>query len=340
MNPVAVTGASGFIGRNLCDHLREKGVPVRAIVRRPADTPQAGVDYRVLGADWEESALVQAFAGCEAVVHLAGRAHIMRDREQNPLEQYRRHNRDLALRAARAALKAGTRRFIFLSTVKVMGEKPGHYFPEQKPEPTDPYGLSKWEAEQGLQEIFVPGQDSRCIVFRIPMVYGPGNKGNMLPLLDAATRDLPLPLAAAKGKRSLIFSGNLVSALFTSLTETPEPQPSLETFFLTDGHDLTSAELYDGLCRAASGKPRSFWIPEGLLRLGGQAGSVIKRLSGAGIPLNNAVIARLFDEYRFQAEHFSKRYNWQPPFSQQEAFQKTVAWLRQRSTPVRAEAKG
>lgn len=340
MNPVALTGATGFIGRNLCDHLLANGMQMRALVRKKPDAPRAGIDTRVLGAEWEDVALEEALAGCEAVVHLAGRAHVMRESESNPLEQYRLHNRDLALRVARAAVKAGVSRFIFVSTVKVMGEDPGHYFPEQEPEPSDPYGLSKWEAEEGLREIFTPEQDAHCIVFRIPMVYGPGNRGNMLPLLDAAAHDLPLPLAAARGKRSLIFCGNLVAAICKSITETPEPLPSMETFFLTDGNDVTSAELYDGLCRAASGKARSFWIPEILFRLGGQAGSAVKRLTGLGVPLNKDVISRLFDEYRFSAEHFSERYNWQPPFKQEKAFQQTLDWYRNRNKSAPGTAKG
>lgn len=144
----------------------------------------------------------------DVVAHLAVCVHQMKENATNPLDKYREANRDFTLKLASMTLEAGVRNFVYASTVKVVGE--GGQTTEPLTEDTpfaseDPYGVSKMEAEKGLFELFSKQTNARCTIFRLPMVYGPGNKVNMLTLLKVAKMGVPLPLGAASGKRSMAY---------------------------------------------------------------------------------------------------------------------------------------
>ena len=210
-----MTGAGGFIGRALCAHWRATGRPFRAVVRRlpagarrqrscgPAPTSRAR-------ATRELDALV---AGAAAIVHLAGRAHVMVEAAADPAAAYRSANVEATLRLARAAVRAGVARFVFASSIKVNGEAtmPGRPFgPADAPAPADDYARSKLAAEEGLAAV-AAGTALAPIVLRLPLVYGPGVGANFLALVDAVARRRVLPLGAVRAKRSLLYVGNLAA---------------------------------------------------------------------------------------------------------------------------------
>lgn len=276
---VAVTGANGFVGRALCQHLQAQGLSVRAITRSAETAKDAwAVGDLGPGTDWSQS-----LQGVDCVVHCAARVHVLQDIEPDPLRSYRRVNVEGSRSLAVAAAAAGVRRLVFLSSLKVHGERtePGHPFTSgMPPAPEDAYGQSKLEAEQALHE--VAGRTGlELVVVRPPLVYGPGVKANFLRLMNAVARGTPLPLGAVDNRRSLLGLDNLTDLLLQCVKH---PAAAGHTFLASDGQDLSTPELVRALARAM-GRPARLWpVPVAWLRLAGRLlgrGPQIDRLIGS-----------------------------------------------------------
>jgi nucleoside-diphosphate-sugar epimerase len=306
-----ITGSRGFIGRHLVKKIQESHDNV---------------------VQWDRKFPVK-WRQIQYLVHLAARVHQMNGTHHNPLEEFLKINRDLALQMAESSLEAGIKKFILISSVKVMGErsKSDYVFTEQdSPQPIDPYGISKWEAEKVLIELFSKQSKAQCIILRLPMVYGPGNKGNMLAFLKAASKGIRLPLGSVKNKRSMIYVNNACDAIIKVLKDETPDRPPAQTYFINDNHDLTSGELYSLISQTYNGNKGIFSFPESILRFGGEMGTRIGDLFGKTIPINNEIVSRLFNEYRFSCESFCRDYKWQPPFEPKEGIQETVKWYENR----------
>jgi UDP-glucose 4-epimerase len=308
--PIYLTGASGFLGQTIQSYAASsfRIIPLGA---------QGLLDH-IHSLSFESGA---------TVVHLAARVHVMRETAADPLVEFRRSNRDLTLALAERALDQGVAKFVFISSLAVFGRFRGGFVGDTEPPcPTDPYGLSKWEAEQGLARLFQGQRRSRCIVLRLPMVYGPGNKGNMLPLLSAAAKRVPLPLGCTHGKRSMAFSGNVAHAILRVIQDEVPERPSFSTYFLNDGEDLTSGELYRLISKNYHGNLGVFPFPGAVLKAGGWLGTVLEKITHKRLALNSASVSQLLQEYRFSSEHFCHDYHWTPPFSPAEGIRQTVDW--------------
>jgi len=197
------------------------------------------VTIPVIGADTDWCA---ALAGVNVVFHLAARVHIMNDSASNPLAEFRKTNVDATLNLAKQAVTAGVKRFIFISSVKVNGEftNIGEPFKETDlPMPDDFYGLSKYEAEQGLLAL-AKETGLEVVIIRPPLIYGPGVKANFASMLRVVKKGLPLPLGAIHNKRSFVYIGNLVSLLILCINH---PRAVNQIFFVSDGQDLSTTEL-------------------------------------------------------------------------------------------------
>ncbi len=276
---VAVTGATGFVGRALCQHLRARGLSVRALTR----SASSGEDTWAVGdlgpgTDWNQS-----LQGVDCVVHCAARVHMVQDTDPDPLQSYRRVNVEGSRSLAIAAAAAGVRRLVFLSSLKVHGERtaPGHPFTSgMAPAPEDAYGQSKWEAEQVLHE--VAGRTGlELVVVRPPLVYGPGVKANFLKLMNAVARGTPLPLGSVDNRRSLLALGNLTDLLHQCVEQ---PAAAGHTFLASDGQDLSTPDLVRALARALDRPARLWPVPVAWLRMAGKLlgrGPQIDRLIGS-----------------------------------------------------------
>lgn len=310
---VLVTGATGFVGRALCPLLRSRGFEVRAAVRDPAS---AGPDVEVarideLGPATHWSAAV---SGTDVVVHLAGRAHVLGEAGSDEAAKVRAVNVEGTVHLARAAARAGVRRLVFVSSVKVHGERnAGRPWTENdRPAPEDLYARSKWEAEQAL-DVLARTTGLEVTVLRPPLVYGPGVKANFLRLLRTVDRGLPIPLGAIRNRRSLVYVGNLADAIAACLAH---PAAANRTFLVADGEDVSTPELVRRVADALERPARLVNVPLRLLRL------------GATLLGRRADFERLAGDLAVDSGAIRRDLGWQPPYSMRAGLEETARWYR------------
>jgi UDP-4-keto-D-QuiNAc 4-reductase len=267
MKSVLVTGASGFLGRNLIGRLHADGYTVAGSIRRPSSLLPATVRTHLVDVENPQDSWVPALSGVDTVVHCAARVHVMLDKSTNPLAEFRKANVEATLRLARESAAAGVRRFIFVSSIKVNGEQtlPGApYTADDIPQPTDPYGISKLEAEAGLLAL-AETVDMDVVIIRPVLVYGPGVKANFLSLMTWLSRGVPLPLGAIHNKRSLVALDNLCDLIVTCVDH---PAASNQVFLVSDGEDLSTTSLLRRMAHALNAQARLLPVPVSVLRFG------------------------------------------------------------------------
>lgn len=301
---VLITGATGFVGRSVAEAIKSRGHEVVRAAR------QAQPDAIVIGnidaqTDWGE-----ALQRCDALIHLAARVHQMRDVSCDPLAEFRRVNTAGTLQLARQAHLSGVRRFIFISSVKVNGEENGHPYREtDPPRPADAYALSKWEAEQVLMN-FASDSELEVVIIRPPLIYGPGVKANFESMMRWLERGIPLPLAAVtNNRRSLVALDNLVDLIVTCLSH---PAAANQTFLVSDGEDLSTADLLRRMGHALSTPARLFYVPTNLLKL------------GATLVNKDGVYQRLCGSLQVDIGKAQQLLDWKPPVSVDEGLRRTA----------------
>jgi nucleoside-diphosphate-sugar epimerase len=257
------------------------------------------------------AALEAALPGADAVVHLAARVHVMHEAAADPLAEYRRVNADMTLELARAALRHGVKRFVYMSTVKVNGERTdaAPFTERDAAAPRDPYAVSKWEAEQGLAAL-ASGGALELVVLRPPLVYGPGVKGNFLRLMRLVRAGVPLPLASVANARSMIYVGNLASAVARALSA-----PARGTFLVSDGADLSTPQLVRMLAAAMRRPARLVAFPPRLLAAAGRA-------LGRGDEM-----MRMLESLRVDCSGFKQQFQWVVPFTIEQGLKETADWF-------------
>jgi nucleoside-diphosphate-sugar epimerase len=315
---VLITGANGFVGKPLCGRLVGLGHGVAGAVRPNARLPEGVEARKVAGlapsTDWSA-----ALSGCEAVVHLAARVHVMHDDAADPLAEFRAANVAGTLRLAEQAAAAGVTHFIFMSSIKANGEETfGTPFGPENAAPVDAYGISKLEAEQGLAEI-TARTGMGVTVLRPPLVHGPGVKGNFRSLIDLIDRGIPLPLGLVDNRRSLIGIGNLVDAVRACL-DSPPPAGVFRVFTLCDSETVSTSGLVRLLAAALDRPARLLPIPLGLMRLAG-------RLSG-----KSAAVQRLTASLEVDLSAIRVTIGWTPPDSLEYGLGLTARWWRDRES--------
>ena len=255
---VLVTGATGFVGKALIEHLWSETFGVKALVRQSSVVLPLAVEQLVMGnlknltLSDSSDFLREAFKGVEVVVHTAARVHLMKDNACNPLDEFRKINRDATLILARLAAESGVKRFIFLSSIKVNGEmtRPSHPFtPDDINIPDDPYGLSKYEAEQGLLAL-AQETDMEVVIIRPPLVYGPGVKANFSLMIKWMNKPVPLPFGAIHNQRSLVALDNLVNFISLCVDREKSLKASNQIFLISDGQDVSTTQLLKNIGQA------------------------------------------------------------------------------------------
>lgn len=310
MKTALVTGGSGFVARHVIPAMMAQGWTVRAVVRRASDAVPAGAEAVAVGdivdADWDSH-----LRGVSAIVHLAARAHRMGESGPDVESLYRRDNVEATAVLSRAAARAKILRFVFVSSVKAMGESTPIDAPwnEQSPcVPVDAYGRTKLAAERELLEHSVRS-GLPVVILRPPLLYGPQVKGNMQRLLSWVDRGLPLPLASVRNSRSLLYTGNLADAICRCLEH---PGAVGQTFLVSDGEDLSTPELIRCLARARGRRARLLPMPPKILLL-------CARLVG-----RSPEAERLVGSLRIDGSRIRSLLGWTPPFTVDEGLLETA----------------
>lgn len=311
MNPVPtlITGANGFVGSSLCKHLLDLGYPVTGLVRQaPKHAYEQQGPYLINTSDWQPW-----LQDKQIVIHCAARVHVMHDTAQDPYQAFRAVNVDGTLALARQAAAAGVKRFVLISSIKVNGETtaPGQPFTETVvTPPTDPYGLSKYEAELALRDL-ASQTGMEVVIVRPPLMYGPGVKANFASMMRWVAHGIPLPLAGLRNQRSLLSLANLNSFIATAMIH---PRAANQTFLVADGDDVSTSQLLVELGLALHKPARLFRLPYGLLaglaRCAGQEPK-LQRLCGS-LQLDITKARQLLD--------------WQPPLTLQQGLSAIDQW--------------
>lgn len=313
MGNILVTGATGFVGHHLCEKLLNQGRSVRGTILA-SELPSAlniGVTPVVVESLSAQTSWHHALIGVDTVIHLAARVHIMDDSAADPLSEFRLVNTEGTRHLAEEAAKSGVRRLVFISTIKVNGEESIVPYSEGSPaNPTDPYGVSKWEAEQILRQIELES-GLEVVVVRPTLVYGPGVKGNFLNMLKAVRRRVMLPLASINNRRSLIYVGNLVDALTICAGH---PEAAGKTYLVSDGEDVSTPELIRRTASALDVPTRLIPFPPILIRLGG------------GLLGKLGAVERLTGSLTVNSSEIRRELNWIPPFSMEQGLRETAKW--------------
>jgi nucleoside-diphosphate-sugar epimerase len=322
-NLVLVTGASGFLGHHTSEALLARGAAVRGLVRSGAGP--AGIEAVRCGDLLDRPAIRRAVEGVAAVVHLAARVHVMSDETADPLAEYRRTNVEGTRVLMEEAQAAGVRRLILISTVKAVAEESDTPLSEATPpRPSDPYGISKLEAERMVLDLASSG-GTTVSVLRLPLVYGPGMKANMLRLFDAVDRGFPLPLGGVRNRRSVVFTGNVVAAIERLLAT---PAAAGEVFFVRDPADVSTPDLIRAIALALGRSARLVPVPAALFRAAGAFGDFLA--PWMKLPISSAAVARLFGSLTVDAAKLARVTGFEPPYPLAAGLRITAEWYRRR----------
>jgi UDP-glucose 4-epimerase len=302
---VLVTGANGFVGATLCTQLAALGYEIVPAVRR-----QSGIANELIvhdSASWRF-----ALKDVRCVIHLAGRAHVMHDQEQDPLKAFRESNVNATVELAKRSAEAGVRRFVFVSTIKINGEEnanEGGLSHDDPVNPRDPYAISKWEAEQILWRVSAE-TGMQVVVLRPPLVYGPRVKGNFLRLLQAVERGWPLPFGRIQNKRSLIYVGNLISAINFCMVH---QAAAGKTLMVSDNDDLSTPDLICCMATVLGKNPRLLPVPP------------IIMYSLAKLVGKDDTVNRLFGSLYLNINPILQM-GWLPPYTMRDGLIATADW--------------
>mgnify|MGYP001555677476 CR=1 FL=1 len=306
-----VTGADGFVGNALCQYLLSEGKNVSGSLWHEGLSVPVGVNATVVGDLNSETKWEKVLNGIDVVVHTAARVHVMNEGSVDPLSEYRKVNVEGTAKLAKSAAQEGVKRFVYISSIKVNGELTSDGKPfkvDSDPVPLDPYGISKFEAEEELKKI---SKDTgmEFVIVRPPLIYGPGVKANFHKMISWVMKGVPLPFGSVKNKRSFIALENLVDFLYRCAIH---PKAANQTFLISDGRDMSTAELLKKVAIAVGKRHRVFPFPVFILAA---IGMVFRKKD---------VVSRLIGNLQVDSTPAFSLLGWKPVISIDEALKKVA----------------
>lgn len=321
---VLVTGASGFVGQALVKILCQNGYEVRATVRSESSlrlVSQLKEQLQLqeltiynLGELSTETSWDQVIKGVDTIVHCAARAHVLHETSDNPLETFRQINCQATEHLAKEANRLGVKRFIFISSIGVLGNSSyaNPFNENSQPNPQVPYAQVKWEAEQRLKQL---ATSMELVIIRPPLVYGPGVKGNFGKLVSLVNKGLPLPFGKVKNRRQFVGIANLTDFIARCIEA---PKAANQLFLVADREVVTTTQLLQQLSKAMGKKTVLLPIPHKLLEWGFQG-------------IGKAKLAeQLLNNLEINSDKAKTLLAWEPPFTMKEQLQQTVDYYKNR----------
>lgn len=310
MTAILITGATGFIGKNLLAKLKNDEI---SIALRNTRSNLSHVKTIVVGDIDNNTNWQPALENIDIVIHLAARAHILKETIDNPETEFDKVNTQGTINLVKQCIEAGVKHFIFLSSIGGVTTLSDKMINESSPcNPDTPYGKSKLKAEKAIEEL-CQNSNMTYTILRPTLVYGANNPGNMERLLSLTTKNLPLPLGAINNSRSLVYVGNLIDAIITCIHH---PNAKNQTFIVSDGEDLSTPELIRRIGKAMDKSPLLLPFPPSLLKLG-------TKLLGKG-----DVGDRLLGSLQVDSSKIRKTLNWNPPYTVDEGLKVTADWFK------------
>ncbi|MCG6202521.1 UDP-glucose 4-epimerase family protein [Psychromonas antarctica] len=307
---ILLTGSTGFMGKVLVQSLDKDRIEL--ILAGRDGEKKSDCHYIYINSFDSDSQFDLRSHKCDVAIHCAARVHVMNDSSANPLEEFREVNTYGTLNLAQQAADAGVKRFIFISSIKVNGESTElgvPFKPDDTFMPTDPYGLSKYEAEVGLRRI-ATDTGMEVVIIRPPLVYGPGVKANFASMMKWVNKGLPLPLGGIKdNKRSLVSVDNLVDLITTCIDH---PNAANQTFLVSDDEDVSTSQLLSNMAIALEAPNRLLPVPSSWF-------TFAARLIG-----KPAISQRLCGSLQVDISKTKELLNWTPPYSAAECMKKTA----------------
>ncbi|MGI2104668.1 NAD-dependent epimerase/dehydratase family protein [Shewanella frigidimarina] len=307
---ILITGATGFVGKHLIERIKKNTQFNLTVVTR-RDIFIDNVNCKTISnicssTDWDG-----VIDNIDVIVHTAARVHVMNDTSSNPLHEFREVNTRGTLKLAKDAALKGVKRFVFISSIKVGGESSqlGNPLTEDSNYiPSDPYGLSKYEAEQQLLEL-AKHSEMEVVIIRPTLIYGPDVKANFETMMNWVSKPIPLPFGAINNKRSLVSIDNLISLIEVCLTH---PKAKGEIFYVNDGNDISTSDLLRKLYKSFSNGAPLIPMPMSLINL-------LFKLIG-----KSDYSARLLGSLQVDISKAKTLLNWTPPYSVDDSIDKTV----------------
>jgi len=311
MPKLLVTGGSGFIGKAVCENLKKNNYRINITSRRDMATNLSGVKIYNINEIDENTNWFGALNTVSCVIHCAAKSNMINNNKQNSLSSFRKVNVEGTLNLAKQAVACGVKRFIFLSSIKVNGEKTeksSMFRYNDIPKPEDSYAISKWEAEKGLWEISKQ-TGLEVVIIRAPLVCGPGVKGNLRSLIKLIQYRIPLPFSLIKNQRSLVSIDNLVDLIVHCIDD---HKASGNTFLVSDEEDISTPDLVRQIASSMGLSVRLFPIPLSLLKFFGF-------LLG-----KKNEIDRLIGSLQIDNSYTKEILNWTPPIRVEEGIRRMV----------------
>ncbi|MEW6248466.1 MAG: NAD-dependent epimerase/dehydratase family protein [Nitrospirota bacterium] len=325
MTRVLITGAGGFLGKVLVEALLSRGYAVRALYHH-AGPPLGESRCEVVTGDVRDRAAMKAAATeCRAIVHLAGKVHAL-DEAHSDEQDYEAINVEGTRHLLESAAAAGVRLFIFASSVKVFGETTCGCVDESRPPaPVTAYAKSKWSAEQLVHDLARSG-GFRSVSLRLPMVYGPTDKGNLFRMIAAIDRGWFPPIPPLASVRSMLHVGNFTQAVLRILQADGPLRPC---YIVTDGTPYSVTTIYELLC-AGLGKPVPKWrVPLWLLKAAGGAGDMVHAFTKRPVPLTRAALQKLIEPAWYCSDAIARDLGYRPDSSFEETVPELIAFYHQ-----------
>jgi nucleoside-diphosphate-sugar epimerase len=317
-NKVFLVGSTGFVGMHLAAELKRRAVPFKATIRTKEQNFDNEIEFVITGNLVEGVNWRGHMNDVSTVIYAAARAHITKEIHGDGMSNYEAINAEAALHCANMAAVSGVKRFIYISSIKVNGESTNFNKPysfDQPPQPEDPYALSKLSAEKQLLRL---GAEKKIevVIIRPPLIYGPNVKANFLHMMQLISLRVPLPFDLARdNKRSFVSIDNLADLIITCISH---PKAANDIFLVSDGHDISTADLLTTLGLIMGVKVRLFAFPKVLVE-------AIFFILG-----RHGMARRLFGSLQVDISHTQEKLDWKPPLSMEEGLKTAVYTFLQR----------